>query len=159
MPQHRFNKGPSRFSPKTRFNKPFNRSRGGFSRGKAPTSTLDVSKFINKAVIVEEAAVFVPEHKFSDFAIDARLKTNITAKGYTDPTPIQDRAIPHVLRGDDVVGIANTGTGKTAAFLIPLVNKVLSGKVERVLVMVPTRELALQITDELKGFTKGLGIY
>ncbi len=101
----------------------------------------------------------MPEHKFADFAVDARLKQNITAKGYTDPTPIQDRAIPHVLRGEDVVGVANTGTGKTAAFLIPLVNKILTVPGQRALIMVPTRELAVQIADELKGFAKGLGIY
>jgi len=103
--------------------------------------------------------LFVPEHRFEDFAVDLRLKKNIAAKGYIEPTPIQDRAIVHVLRGEDVVGIANTGTGKTAAFLIPLINKILQGKGERVLVMVPTRELAVQIHDELKGFAKGLGVY
>jgi superfamily II DNA/RNA helicase len=119
----------------------------------------DISKFINKAVIIEEAPVFTPEHRFADFLVDARLKQNIADKGYTLPTPIQDRTIPHILRGEDVVGIANTGTGKTAAFLIPLVNKILTVKGQRVLVMVPTRELAVQINDELKGFAKGLGIY
>ncbi len=131
-------------------------SRGG--RFNAP-STFDISRFINKAVIVEEAPHFVPEHKFADFAIDERLKQNIIKKGYTDPTPIQDRSIPHALRGSDVVGIANTGTGKTAAFLIPLINKVLLNRDERVLIMVPTRELAVQINDELRGFTPGLQIY
>ncbi len=103
--------------------------------------------------------MFVPEHKFADFAIDSRLKKNIIDKGYVLPTPIQDRAINHILRGEDVVGIANTGTGKTAAFLIPLISKVLQGKAEKVLVMVPTRELALQINEELKGFARGLGLY
>jgi superfamily II DNA/RNA helicase len=173
MPQHRFNSG-SKKSSHTSYSstsgrgrpggaKPFNR--GGF-RGARPTQKRnqpapfsDISKFINKAVIIEEAPVFTPDHKFADFAVDSRLKQNIAAKGYSDPTPIQDRAIPHVLRGEDVVGIANTGTGKTAAFLIPLVNKILTVKGQRVLVMVPTRELAVQINDELKGFAKGLGIY
>ncbi len=176
MPFSRFSKNPSRFSHKPRPffakatkgtpGKPFYRggarpakpwqSRGGY---KQPPPFSDFSKFINKAVITEEAPVFIPEHKFIDFAIDVRLKQNITAKGYVDPTPIQDRAITHVLRGEDVVGVANTGTGKTAAFLIPLVNKVLTVPGTRVLVMVPTRELAIQIHDEMKGFTKGLGIY
>ncbi len=129
------------------------RNRGKFNRG-APT--FDVSRFINKAVITEAVEHFVPEHHFADFAIDDRLKQNIIKKGYIDPTPIQDRAIPHILRGLDVVGIANTGTGKTAAFLIPLINKVLLNRNERVLIMVPTRELAQQIGDELAGFTPGL---
>ncbi len=177
MPTQRFNKGPSRFSSKTRphggagkfastrggphFRKQAFNSRGGRPNQKRGFTTTfsDISKFINKAVITEEVSVFVPEHKFADFLVDARLKQNITEKGYKDPTPIQDRAIPHVLRGEDVVGIANTGTGKTAAFLIPLVNKILTVKGQRVLIMVPTRELAVQIAEELKGFAKGLGIY
>ncbi|MSR70470.1 DEAD/DEAH box helicase [Candidatus Kaiserbacteria bacterium] len=173
MPTHRFNKGPNRFSPKTRsgprphaggsphFRKQGFNSRGGRPAQKRgqPAPFSDISKFINKAVTTEVTEVFNPEHKFTDFQIDARLKTNIVSKGYTLPTPIQDKAIPHVLRGEDVVGIANTGTGKTAAFLVPLVNKILATPGNRVLVMVPTRELALQINDELKGFAKGLGIY
>lgn len=99
----------------------------------------------------------MPEHKFADFQIDERLKKNVIAKGYELPTPIQDRAIPHVLRGDDVVGLAETGTGKTAAFLIPLIDKVVKNKEERVIVMAPTRELAVQIERELADFAKGLG--
>ncbi|HVV39277.1 MAG TPA: DEAD/DEAH box helicase [Candidatus Paceibacterota bacterium] len=141
--------------------KPF--SRGGrparFSHAAARSGFIDVSKFINKAVITEEVERFVPEHKFADFALDERLKKNIITKGYSDPTPIQDRSIPHVLRGQDVVGIANTGTGKTAAFLIPLINKALTDRTQRVLVMVPTRELAQQIAQELKEFTPGLQIF
>ena len=136
-------------------------SRGGRpaqKRGQAAPFS-DISKFINKAVVTEVVEIFNPEHQFGDFAIDVRLKSNIAAKGYTLPTPIQDRAIPHILRGEDVVGIANTGTGKTAAFLVPLINKILTTKGQRVLIMVPTRELALQIADELKGFAKGLGLY
>ena len=131
-------------------------SRGG---GRKFGEFSDVSKFVNKAVITEVAPVFVPEHKFADFLIDERLKQNIITKGYITPTPIQDRAIPHVLRGADVVGIANTGTGKTAAFLIPLINKVLKNPRESILIMVPTRELAIQIEEELKGFIKGFKIF
>lgn len=129
--------------------------KGGFKGG----SFFDLSQFVNKAVITEEVEKFIPEHKFTDFSIEPRLKDAIVAKGYIAPTPIQDRAIPHILMGQDVVGIANTGTGKTATFLIPLINKILKNKNERVLVMVPTRELAVQIGDELRGFTPGLGIY
>ena len=117
--------------------------RGGRSGGGNPwDKKIDVTKFINKAVITEDAPNFVPEHSFTDFKIFDVLKKNILAKGYTAPTPIQDRAIPHVLQGRDVVGIANTGTGKTAAFLIPLINKILINRNENVLVVVPTRELA-----------------
>jgi ATP-dependent RNA helicase RhlE len=124
-----------------------------------PQAFSDVSKFINKAVITEEVEVFVPEHKFADFELAPLLKQNIALKGYETPTPIQDRAIPHILRGEDIVGIANTGTGKTAAFLIPLINKVLKDPNQKVLVVAPVRELALQINEELKEFAKGSGFY
>lgn len=165
MPQQRFNQNRNRFSnsPRPGGHRPFNRGgfsrRGGPHKRNQPAPFSDVSKFINKAVIVEEAPVFVPEHKFADFPLESKLKQNIAEKGYVDPTPIQDRAIAHVLRGEDVVGIANTGTGKTAAFLIPLVNKLIKDRHHRVLVMVPTRELALQIEDEFRGFAKGLQLY
>lgn len=123
---------------------------------------VDLSKLVNKAKPLEDEVAYVPQHQFSDFAIDERLKTNIAAKGYITPTPIQDQSIVHVLAGEDIVGLANTGTGKTAAFLIPLIDKVLKfralGKDERVLVMVPTRELAIQIENEFFGFAKGLGL-
>lgn len=175
MPQHRFNKSPKGFSSKTRPNKGFKSSsrpsfkRGSFkpsfSRGRGgyqAKSFSDVSKFINKAVITEEVVKFVPEHHFADFALAAPLQENLASKGYVEPTPIQDRSIPHVLRGADVVGIANTGTGKTGAFLIPLINKILlegRRRDARVLIMVPTRELAMQINDEFRAFAKNLGLY
>jgi ATP-dependent RNA helicase RhlE len=146
-----FSHSRSRFKP---HNQGFNRG-----RGKRPEIKLDVSKFINKAVITERTDHFVPEHRFEDFAVAPELKKNIIAKGYVQPTPIQDRAIPHMLRGADVVGIANTGTGKTAAFLIPLIDKVLRNRSERVLIMVPTRELATQIADEFRGFTVGMRLF
>jgi superfamily II DNA/RNA helicase len=122
-------------------------------------SNIHFSKFINKAVITEAAETFVSEHRFSDFAIDEKLKKNIADKGYLLPTPIQDRVIPHALRGEDIVGIANTGTGKTAAFLIPLIEKALKNPKEEILIVVPTRELAQQIEQELKSFTSGMKIF
>ena len=137
----------------------------GGSRGRAPSrgrgmgDHIDPNRFINKAIITEKVEHFVPEHNFADFLIDERLKANIISKGYVTPTPIQDKAIPHILKGQDVVGIANTGTGKTAAFLIPLINKVLTQPKENILIVVPTRELALQIQDELRGFIGGMKIY
>ncbi len=106
-------------------------------------------RFINKAVITEEVEHFKPEHRFADFKIDEHLKNSIISKGYTAPTPIQDRTIPHILLGADIVGIANTGTGKTGAFLIPLIQKVRLNKKEKILILAPTRELAIQIDQEL----------
>lgn len=120
---------------------------------------IDVNKFVNKAEITEKAEHFKPEHAFADFKITEVLKKNIIAKGYTEPTPIQDKIIPHVLKGEDVVGVANTGTGKTAAFLIPLIDKVLNNNKEQILIVAPTRELAVQIQKELKGFMRNLNIY
>ncbi len=154
-----------RSSGPRKFGRPsFSHNRGGFrggnrGGGRSGSKHIDPSRFINKAVITEQVEHFVPEHKFSDFAVDTRLSKNIIAKGYVDPTPIQDKSIPHILKGEDVVGIANTGTGKTAAFLIPLINKVLSHQKENVLIIVPTRELALQIEEELNGFTLGMKMY
>ncbi|HEY9583405.1 MAG TPA: DEAD/DEAH box helicase [Candidatus Paceibacterota bacterium] len=117
------------------------------------------ARFINKAVITEEVEHFVPEHSFVDFAVEDILKSNIISKGYKSPTPIQDRAIPHILKGQDIVGVANTGTGKTAAFLIPLIDKVLKNRKNKVLIVVPTRELAIQIQEELKGFTRNMKVF
>ncbi len=131
-------------------------------RGNIAEMAVDLSRLVNKAVPMEAEDVYQPQHAFNDFAIDERLKENIIGKGYITPTPIQDQSIPHILKGHDIVGLANTGTGKTASFLIPLIDKVLKfrvlGKEERVIIMVPTRELALQIEAEFFGFAKGLGL-
>ncbi|MDO8565489.1 MAG: DEAD/DEAH box helicase [bacterium] len=124
-----------------------------------PQAFSDVSKFVNKAKPVEETEAFVAEHKFTDFNLQPLLMKNIEAKGYLSPTPIQDKVIPHVMQSEDIVGIANTGTGKTAAFLIPLVNKIIIDPREKVLVVVPTRELAHQIDEELKTFARNSGLF
>ena len=86
------------------------------------------------------------------------MKRNIADHGYTSPTAIQDQAIPHILEGRDLIGIANTGTGKTAAFLISLINKCVLDRNQRVLIVVPTRELAVQIGDEFKIFARGMDL-
>ncbi|MCR4325264.1 MAG: DEAD/DEAH box helicase [Patescibacteria group bacterium] len=128
------------------------------NRGAHAGARIDIARFINKAPVAEAIIAFTPQHAFADFAIDESLKKNIAKKGYDTPTPIQDSAIPQILEGKDIVGIANTGTGKTGAFLIPLIHKVLRNKAERVLVVVPTRELALQIEEEFWGFADYLRI-
>jgi ATP-dependent RNA helicase RhlE len=135
---------------------------GRRGRGGRQEMAIDLSKLVNKAVPESAKEAFVPKHQFADFPIDPILKENIASRKYVIPTPIQDEAIPHVLKGKDIVGLAQTGTGKTAAFLIPLIDKVLKlrvlGETERVLVMVPTRELALQIETEFWGFAKRLSM-
>lgn len=95
---------------------------------------------------------------FADFPLDATLLMNIAAKGFTAPTPIQKIAIPEILAHRDVIGMANTGTGKTGAFLIPLIQKITLDRAQRVLTLVPTRELAYQINMELREFSRGLSI-
>lgn len=143
----------------------FHGNQGGrnrqFSQGRRiPGTTINVGQLINK---VQDSGNFKPVeeqigNRFEDFKIDVRLKTNITQKGYTLPTPIQDRAIPVGLEGFDVIGIANTGTGKTAAFLLPILNKMLADRTQRALILAPTRELATQIREELHDYSKGLNI-
>ena len=120
---------------------------------------IDVARFINKAVITEEVEHFMPQHAFTDFKLQPLLKKNIIDKGYVSPTPIQDRAIPHLMRGEDVVGIANTGTGKTAAFLIPIINQIIQDSHRKALIVVPTRDLAQQIDEELRAFAKGSHLF
>jgi len=124
-----------------------------------PTSVIIQAGLQQKETAKTEPEVFVPSNQFSDFAISDKIKANIAQRGYTAPTPIQDQIIPHILEGKDVVGIANTGTGKTAAFLIPLLDKVVNNGAEKVLIIVPTRELALQVRDELLSFAGGMQIY
>jgi superfamily II DNA/RNA helicase len=87
------------------------------------------------------------------------LQFNIESHGYVNPTPIQDGAVPYALEGRDVIGLANTGTGKTAAFLLPILQRMLHAKAGRCLVLIPTRELAVQIEEEFRMFAKGLGMY
>jgi superfamily II DNA/RNA helicase len=153
-------------SGSSRFGSGNNRRPGASSSGRqgrgryvAKTEEINFSRFINKAQETEVPKAYVPENNFCDFQIEDVLKTSIIRKGYDKPTPIQDKAMPELLKGKDVVGTANTGTGKTAAFLIPLLSKVLRNKREQVMIIVPTRELALQIDEELRAFAQGLRIY
>ena len=93
---------------------------------------------------------------FNDFGFDPNLLEGIEAMGFKTPTPIQQQAIPAILEGRDVIGSAQTGTGKTAAFLLPLIQKIMaSGRTDRTraLIIVPTRELALQIDQHMEGFS------
>jgi superfamily II DNA/RNA helicase len=139
-----------------------NRNFKSFSKPKARFgggSSIHFTKFICKAEPISESLPYMPENKFEDFNIAQALKANIIKKGYIDPTPIQDSAIPFILQGRDVIGIANTGTGKTAAFLIPLLNKIISNPREKVLIMVPTRELAIQINQEFFEFSRNMKIF
>jgi len=149
--------GKFRGGPASRQDRP---SRFGSKKGKPKSAKLDISSFINKTVSSPTPEkVFVPEHSFADFELNSLLLRALEQKGYAQPTPIQDNIIPLILQGNDVVGLANTGTGKTAAFLIPLIKKVLENPREQILIATPTRELALQIEQELLSFTKNMRVY
>jgi ATP-dependent RNA helicase RhlE len=140
----------------------FRNGSGNTSRGRGgPTKqSFDVSKYINlNPVIPTTEAPYSATHTFNDFAIDAHLKNAIAEAGLTTPSPIQDQIIPNILEGRDVVGLAQTGTGKTAAFLIPTINKTLKQKNNLTLILAPTRELAIQVEQELRKLTPHMGIF
>lgn len=136
--------------------RPYFRSRQ--SSGRSRGAYIAPSRYVQAAQAPEQQVEYVPTHAFTDFGLDQRLVANVTQHGYTTPTPIQDQAIPVLMEGKDVVGIANTGTGKTAAFLLPLLHKLLLDPNQGVLILAPTRELAMQIAEELKAFAYRLPI-
>ncbi len=128
---------------------------GGRNRRPAKRNTLDISAFINKVTADTTPAVtFVPKHQFADLNLNPDLLKNLEFRGYAQPTPIQDAVIPQIINNNqDLVGLANTGTGKTGAFLIPLINKALANKDQQTLILAPTRELAVQIEKEFYLFS------
>ncbi len=97
---------------------------------------------------------------FNALNLDTNILRAIADAGYTEPTPIQTQAIPHILAGHDLIGIAQTGTGKTAAFTLPLLTKLAptagQGRGTRVLVLAPTRELVVQIEENIRAYGKYL---
>jgi len=93
--------------------------------------------------------------KFNDFNFEANLQEGLDSMGFETPTPIQEQAIPIILAGKDLIGCAQTGTGKTAAFVLPILDKISKNPSDNTdtLIIVPTRELALQIDQALQGFS------
>lgn len=155
-------KRPSSKESSAHPSKPARRPSAGPHRGPhrsaRPVRKFNPSDFIKKVEEQVSAPAYVAKHKFSDFLIEEQLKKNISKRGYISPTPIQDEAIPLLLEKKDIIGTANTGTGKTAAFLIPLVNNLLTKKIRRALIIAPTRELAAQIQTELGFFKENTGL-
>lgn len=135
------------------------RNTGG-KRGPAK-QTIHYSKYINRDVTEAVTEyVYEPQHAFSDFGFIPALQANLDATGFSAPSAIQDTTIPLLLAGRDVIGLANTGTGKTAAFLLPIINGLYKNRsFESVLVMAPTRELAQQIDDEFRRFSKNMKLF
>jgi superfamily II DNA/RNA helicase len=119
---------------------------------------IDPKRFI-KAAKPTEQELYVPENSFNDFELNQVIKANLANRDFISPSKIQDKAIPVALSGKDVIGIANTGTGKTAAFLLPLIEKLMNNRGQRSIIIAPTRELALQIQSESRLFAKGARLY
>ena len=127
--------------------------------GQCATKT-DLFGLINKAIEYYKDENFVPKHKFQDLNVDQRLIKSVVAdKGYKNSALIQDQAISHIVNSFDVVGIADAGTGKTIAFLLPFIDKVLQNQKAKTLIITPARELAIQIDEEFKLFTKGMRVF
>ncbi|MDD5481972.1 MAG: DEAD/DEAH box helicase, partial [Candidatus Shapirobacteria bacterium] len=119
---------------------------------------LDENLFIKKAKGRAVEKPFADGANFADYELVDQLKTNIAQHGYQIPTQIQNQVIPQVLAGKDIIGVANTGTGKTAAFLTGLINKAYLDHNQRVLIIVPTRELALQVGQEFNHLARSMNL-
>lgn len=117
---------------------------------------IDPSRFVAVAKPTQ-AEDYTPKHSFEDFEVDPVIKRNLQAKGFVTPSPIQDQTIPLGLEGRDVIGIANTGTGKTAAFAVPIIHALITRQNSRALIVAPTRELAQQIEAECRSIATGGG--
>jgi ATP-dependent RNA helicase RhlE len=134
-----------------------NRRRGqSGGGGKRRGEYINPSRFVAVAK-PSQAADYAAQHRFEDFEIDPIVRSNLVAKGFEVPSPIQDQTIPLGLQGRDVIGIANTGTGKTAAFAVPIINALITRQNARALIVAPTRELAQQIEEECRSIGKGGG--
>lgn len=153
-----YHSGPStnRRSGTSSFGGSNNRRSSGGSKRRG--QYIDPTRFIKAAIPVIAGEEYVPMHTFAEFEVNDVIKNNIISKGYTIPTPIQDQTIPVALEGYDVIGIANTGTGKTAAFALPMLHQLMTFADSRALIVAPTRELAQQIEQECRSIAKGSGL-
>jgi len=135
-----------------------------YGRGRMDSKNTDqIIRFIKDAINKPKPAVVAvtEDEKYvgdiKDLVTDSTLLRNLTAKGFTRSTPIQAKSIPVIREGKDILGLANTGTGKTAAYLIPLIEETLRNRA-KTLILVPTRELAIQIKNEIYLFTRDMPI-
>ena len=139
-------------------------SKSSSKKGNSPNfkhqkSTLNPDLLVRKATQQAEE-VYYSKRFFDEMPLDSRLKENLKRKGFIKPTEIQDKTLEFLLEKRDILGIAQTGTGKTAAFLIPIIERALKSKTKPfALIVVPTRELAIQIDKDFKSITKGLKLF
>ena len=130
------------------------------NRGPRNTPQIHASRFINKAIAVQAEEPYAPTHAFDEFGLSKQTVATLAYLGFSQPSEIQDKCIPAALQNRDVIGLANTGTGKTAAFLLPIIDKISANRDPlSVLILAPTRELAQQIDDEFRRFSAGQKIY
>jgi superfamily II DNA/RNA helicase len=127
------------------------------NRNSKNVQTIDASRFV-KAATLKKVDEYVSVNQFMDFSLQDILQNNLKNRGYITPSPIQDQAIPVALTGKDVIGIAGTGTGKTAAFALPMLNRLITDKNSKAIIIAPTRELAQQIEQEIRLLAKGTGL-
>ncbi|MFL0751394.1 MAG: DEAD/DEAH box helicase [Prochlorococcus sp.] len=114
------------------------------------------SSAANSADVIEDIETTPPVSEFEGFGFSEPLLNTLAAKGYKHPSPIQKAAFPELMLGRDLVGQAQTGTGKTAAFALPLLERLQDqGKRPQVLVLAPTRELAMQVADSFRAYAAG----
>lgn len=132
---------------------------GGGRRGGRKMPSFDPSQFINKNPVEVKEEVYKAKNTFATFGLNKKIVDALHSMGIKIPSPIQDQVIPEIMDGHDVIGLAETGTGKTAAFLVPVLEKTLKDQNRQTLILAPTRELAIQIDSELKKLSKGMRLF
>jgi ATP-dependent RNA helicase RhlE len=145
-------------SGKGRGPRKFNRDRRGSGGGRSNHNyiPLPAEQMVHEGVPLQSVE-YTAETRFADWPLQDKLKQAIKSAGWSEPTEIQEKTFEHINGLKDVMGIATTGTGKTGAFLIPLIDALLaSDQPFQTLVLAPTRELALQIEDEFRTLTRGM---
>lgn len=157
----------SKSKPKKKHSGKKHFSKGGHPKGRRPQtkrpgrkpSDLDPNLLVREAKPVD-IKEYVSDRSFDDMPISGVLKDSLAEKGFTRPTEIQDRTLETLLEKKNLLGIAQTGTGKTGAFLIPIIEQILEKKQRSfALILVPTRELAIQVKDEFHSMSKGLNLF
>jgi len=118
---------------------------------------IDPSLYV-VAASAENSKPYISTNNFDDFNLHGLIKKNLLSKGYATPSPIQDQTIAAALEGRDIIGIASTGTGKTGSFVLPILQKLITGRGHRALIVAPTRELAEQIDQECRDLARDTGI-
>lgn len=137
-----------------------NKSNNGRKKDQGSKKGGDIDQYIAKNRATKPEKTYETRHNFTDFELHEDLEKNIARRDYKTPTEVQDKTIPEILTGQDLIGVAGTGTGKTAAFLIPIIQDLLTNpQKETSLIITPTRELASQIFEEFKQLTKGIKLY